>query len=173
MATQYAKDNVDLGNGDSLRKRIQDTKDILALPVSSGALKSNIENAKKAEQEARDNLPSLDKYETVFDRMNRRNNAGSKAYNASLDAQLNAPLRSQIEDMADVAHKLDERDEARKGNPLASFKKGGKITHYKSASAAVKAAEKRGDKSITVKFSHASKRADGIIQRGHTKGRVR
>ena len=47
-------------------------------------------------------------------------------------------------------------------------KKGGKITHYKSASAAVKAAEKRGDKSITVKFNHR----DGIAQRGHTKGRV-
>ena len=45
--------------------------------------------------------------------------------------------------------------------------KGGKITHYKSASAAVKAAEKRGDKSITVKFNHR----DGIAQRGHTKGR--
>jgi len=48
-------------------------------------------------------------------------------------------------------------------------KKGGKITHYKSASAAVKAAEKRGDKSITVKFNHR----DGIAQRGHTKGRMR
>ena len=50
-------------------------------------------------------------------------------------------------------------------------KKGGKIKHYASAAAAVKAAEKRGDKSITVKFSHASKRADGIAERGHTKGR--
>jgi len=54
-----------------------------------------------------------------------------------------------------------------------AMKRGGKITHYKSAAAAVKAAEKRGDKSITVKFSHASKRADGIAQRGHTKGRMR
>ena len=52
---------------------------------------------------------------------------------------------------------------------MASFKKGGKITHYKSAAAAVKAAEKRGDKSITVKFNHR----DGIAQRGHTKGRMR
>lgn len=50
-------------------------------------------------------------------------------------------------------------------------KKGGKIKHYASAAAAVKAAEKRGDKSITVKFGHASKRADGIAERGHTKGR--
>jgi len=50
-----------------------------------------------------------------------------------------------------------------------AMKRGGKITHYKSASAAVKAAEKRGDKSITVKFNHR----DGIAQRGHTKGRMR
>ena len=58
---------------------------------------------------------------------------------------------------------------------VESKKKGGKITHYKSAASAVKAAKKRGDKSITVKyfFSHASKRADGIAQRGHTKGRMR
>jgi len=50
-------------------------------------------------------------------------------------------------------------------------KKGGKIRHYPSAEAAVKAADKRGDKSITVVFGHASKRADGIAKRGHTKGR--
>ena len=55
--------------------------------------------------------------------------------------------------------------------PESKMAKGGKITHYKSASAAVKAAEKRGDKSITVKFSSASKRADGIATKGHTKGR--
>jgi len=52
-------------------------------------------------------------------------------------------------------------------------KKGGAIKHYKSAADAVKAAQKRGDKSITVKFnqSKASKRADGIATKGHTKGR--
>jgi len=55
------------------------------------------------------------------------------------------------------------------------MKKGGKIKHYKSASAAVKAAEKRGDKSITIKFKQTktSKRGDGIAQRGHTRGRMR
>jgi hypothetical protein len=61
--------------------------------------------------------------------------------------------------------KINEAYEAATQNK----KKGGKITHYKSASAAVKAAEKRGDKSITVKFNHR----DGVAQRGHTKGRMR
>ena len=53
-------------------------------------------------------------------------------------------------------------------------KKGGKITHYKSAADAVKAAQKRGDKSITVKFNQnkTSKRADGIATKGFTKGRM-
>jgi len=63
--------------------------------------------------------------------------------------------------------KINEAYEAATQN--IGKKKGGKITHYKSASAAVKAAEKRGDKSITVKFNHR----DGIAQRGHTKGRMR
>jgi hypothetical protein len=35
--------------------------------------------------------------------------------------------------------------------------KAGKLKTYPSASAAVKAAEKRGDKSITVKFANAKK----------------
>jgi len=59
-------------------------------------------------------------------------------------------------------------EEAGKG-----MKKGGKVKHYASAESAVRAAEKRGDKSITVKFSNASKRADGSIKRGHTKGHMR
>ena len=63
--------------------------------------------------------------------------------------------------------KINEAYEAATQN--IGKKKGGKITHYKSASAAVNAAEKRGDKSITVKFNHR----DGIAQRGHTKGRMR
>jgi len=63
--------------------------------------------------------------------------------------------------------KIDEAYNAATQN--IGKKKGGKITHYKSASAAVKAAEKRGDKSITVKFNHR----DGIAKRGHTKGRMR
>lgn len=75
--------------------------------------------------------------------------------------------------------RLDERgvdtDSLITGNPSANedYKKGGKITHYKSAADAVKAAQKRGDKSITVKFnqSKASKRADGIATKGFTKGR--
>jgi len=57
-------------------------------------------------------------------------------------------------------------------------KKGGKIKHYPSAVAALKAAEKRGDKEFKVKFLNkkesktmASKRGDGIAERGHTKGR--
>ena len=75
--------------------------------------------------------------------------------------------------------RLDERgvdtDSLITGKPSANegYKKGGKITHYKSAADAVKAAQKRGDKSITVKFSQnkASKRADGIATKGFTKGR--
>ena len=60
------------------------------------------------------------------------------------------------------------------------YKKGGKVDknlkNYPSASAAVKAAQKRGDKAITVKFakggsvSSASRRGDGIAIRGKTKG---
>ena len=55
---------------------------------------------------------------------------------------------------------------------VTGMKKGGKVRHYKSAVNAVKAAEKRGDKSITVNFSKggsASKRADGCAIRGKTR----
>jgi hypothetical protein len=48
------------------------------------------------------------------------------------------------------------------------------IKKYPSAAAAVEAAQRRGDKAITVKFdkpSTASKRVDGIAQRGRTKGK--
>jgi hypothetical protein len=70
---------------------------------------------------------------------------------------------------AETQRKTDTAaEEASKG-----MKKGGKIKHYASAASAVKAAQKRGDKSITVKFSSASKRADGSIERGHTKGHMR
>ena len=75
-------------------------------------------------------------------------------------------LKAEREERLEQA-KINEAYEAATQN--IGKKKGGKITHYKSASAAVKAAEKRGDKSITVKFNHR----DGIAQRGHTKGRMR
>jgi hypothetical protein len=75
-------------------------------------------------------------------------------------------LKAEREERLEQA-KINEAYEAATQN--IGKKNGGKITHYKSASAAVKAAEKRGDKSITVKFNHR----DGIAQRGHTKGRMR
>jgi hypothetical protein len=58
------------------------------------------------------------------------------------------------------------------------YAKGGDIKHYPSAAAAVKAAQKRGDKGISVKFSSggsvssASKRGDGIAQKGKTRGKM-
>ena len=65
---------------------------------------------------------------------------------------------------AEIGDEKEEPPTAKEEPPTAkeeAMKRGGKITHYKSASAAVKAAEKRGDKSITVKFNHR----DGIAQR--------
>jgi hypothetical protein len=93
-------------------------------------------------------------------------------------AERNSPNYMTPETERQLKAERDERLQQAKINEAyeaatQNKKKGGKITHYKSASAAVKAAEKRGDKSITVFFSHASKRADGIAQRGHTKGRMR
>lgn len=60
----------------------------------------------------------------------------------------------------------------------AGMKKGGavKADVYKDANAAVKGAKKRGEKSVTFKLASggmtASKRADGIAQRGKTRGRL-
>ena len=95
-------------------------------------------------------------------------------------AERNSPNYMTPETERQLKAERDERLQQAKINEAyeaatQNKKKGGKITHYKSAAAAVKAAEKRGDKSITVKyfFNHASKRADGIAQRGHTKGRMR
>jgi len=81
-------------------------------------------------------------------------------------------------DRYDMEKQRNEQKTQEKTNTAAqeaskNMKKGGKIKHYASAESAVRAAEKRGDKSITVKFSNASKRADGSIKRGHTKGHMR
>jgi hypothetical protein len=89
-------------------------------------------------------------------------------------AERNSPNYMTPETERQLKAERDERLQQAKINEAyeaatQNKKKGGKITHYKSAAAAVKAAEKRGDKSITVKFNHR----DGIAQRGHTKGRMR
>ena len=90
-------------------------------------------------------------------------------------AEVNSPNYMTPETERQLKAERDERLEQAKINEAydnatkeMGKKRGGEITHYKSASAAVKAAEKRGDKSITVKFNHR----DGIAKRGHTKGRV-
>ena len=98
--------------------------------------------------------------------------SAEQAGGASWSSKIEDNMRETPKDKADSLKETLNRaevDQEIKDARAQGKKKGGKITHYKSASAAVKEAEKRGDKSITVKFNHR----DGIAQRGHTKGRMR
>ena len=121
-------------------------------------------------------------YDALLDR------EGKKIDNNNVAARINPYLKDKAEaanvdlqnELTTLRKQRQESVGAGRGeiNPPSAYKKGGKIKHYPSAVAALKAAEKRGDKEFKVKFLNkkesktmASKRGDGIAMRGHTKGR--
>ncbi len=120
-------------------------------------LRKLIKRDKKESEEAKPEKPGSEVLKRAKERTQNMSNGGlAQGYNARLDESLGECHGKNREQ-----GKTDRRDESKAmskkdtGHAYAGMKKGGKVTANKSSGR-----------------SKASKRADGIAKKGHTKGRV-